>query len=149
MSRCSRAVPLLLITVLAAALSIGMGGSGTSRREAPPSKRLNGVTLPDAKLSLTFPFNWYATTRHLDYVLDPHTLVAVASYVIPGGPAANCDGTRARGRPADGAFVLIKEVLDGASLTRSLPRLPTRPRTFHIPTGGRAGRRGAGSARAG
>jgi hypothetical protein len=72
-------------------------------------------------------------------VVDPHTLVAVASYVIPRKPGSNCDGTTARGRPRDGAFVLIKELLDGASLRRSLPRLSLRPRHFQIPTHGRAG----------
>jgi hypothetical protein len=51
----------------------------------------------------------------------------------------DCDGTRARGRPADGAFVLVKEVLDGASLRRSLPRLGTRPKHFRLPTHGQAG----------
>ena len=133
-----RVASAILIPVTVAAIAAEALAS-SDRGSAGPSRPLNGLTLPDAKVTVSYPFNWYVTTRHLDYVLDPHTLVAVASYVIPGGPAANCDGTRARGRPADGAFVLIKEILDGASLKRSLPRLPTRPRAFHIPTGGGAG----------
>jgi hypothetical protein len=133
-----RVATFLLVVGLAAMLSAAPGVSGMSAREPPPSKRLNGVTLPDDKLSLTYPFNWYVTTRLLDNVTDPRTLVAVASYVIPGGTAEDCIGTRARGRPADGVFVLIKEVLDGASLKRSLPRLPERPRHFQIPSSGRA-----------
>jgi hypothetical protein len=108
-------------------------------RAADPSKRLNGLTLPYAKVTVTYPSNWYATTRRLDYVVDPHTLVAVASYVIPFQAGANCDGTQGRGRPADGAFVLLKEVLDRSSLRRSLPRLPPRPTRFKAPSGGRAG----------
>lgn len=134
-----RVARFLLVAVLAAMLSAAPGGSGVSAREPPPSKRLNGVTLPDDNVSLTYPFNWYVTTRLLDNVVDPRTLVAVASYVIPGGTAEDCFGTRARGRPADGVFVLIKEVRDRASLKRSLPRLPERPRHFQIPASGRAG----------
>jgi hypothetical protein len=119
-------------------------GLATTRGSAahqspPPNRRLNGITLPDAKISLRYPFTWYVTTRRLDYVVDPHTLVAVASYAIPRKPGSNCDGTTAEGRPRDGAFVLIKELLDGASLKRSLPRLSPRPRHFQIPTHGRAG----------
>jgi hypothetical protein len=38
-----------------------------------------------------------------------------------------------------GVFALVKEVLDGASLRRSLPRLPTKPRPFQLPKSGRAG----------
>jgi hypothetical protein len=40
---------------------------------------------------------------------------------------------------ATGVFVLVKEVLDRASLRRSLPRLPLRPHHFRLPTTGRAG----------
>jgi hypothetical protein len=127
-----------LAAVLGATLSAAPSSGGVSRRESPPNKHLNRITLPDDKLSLAYPFNWYVTTRHLDNVVDPHTLVAVASYVIPRGSAEDCDGTRARGRPADGVFVLIKEVLDGASLKRSLPRLPERPRRFQLPSSGRS-----------
>ena len=72
-------------------------------------------------------------------MIDPHTLFAVATYRLPRRPVDDCDGTRARGRPADGAFVLVKEVLDGASLRRSLPRLPVRPSHFRLPTHGAAG----------
>ncbi|MDX6475923.1 MAG: hypothetical protein QOH95_1434 [Gaiellaceae bacterium] len=137
--RLPRLAALLVVAVLASTSSVESRGSVDAGRSAPPSKRLNGVTLPDDKVSLTYPFNWYATTRHLDNVLDPRTLVAVASYVIPGGPAEDCFGSRARGRPVDGVFVLVKEVLDGASLKRSLPRLPERPRRFQIPSSGRSG----------
>src|SRR2546429_268759 len=110
---------LLVVATLGATWSAAPRGSSSTGQSPPPSKRLNGVTLPEDKISLSFPFNWYATTRHLDNVLDPRTLVAVASYVIPGGPAEDCFGTRARGRPKDGVFVLIKELFDGASLKRS------------------------------
>ncbi len=72
-------------------------------------------------------------------MLDPHTLFAVATYRLPRRPVDNCDGTHARGRPTDGAFVLVKEVLDGASLRRSLPRLPVRPSHFRLPAHGAAG----------
>ena len=126
--------------VLAVALAAAVGAFATSDgRSADPAKRLNGLTLPDAKVTVTYPFNWYVTTRHLDYVVDPHTLLAVASYVIPSRAGANCDGTQGHGRPADGAFILLKEVLDRASLRRSLPRLPARPIGFKVPSSGRAG----------
>ncbi len=90
-------------------------------------------------ISFRYPANWYVTTRRLDNVIDPHTLFAVTSYAVPKGPLGDCDGTHARSRPVDGVFALIKEVLDGASLRRSLPRLPTKPRHFQLPKSGRAG----------
>jgi hypothetical protein len=90
-------------------------------------------------VSLRYPADWHETTRRLDNVLDPHTLFAVSTYRVPSRTLDNCDGTRASGRPRDGALVLMKEVLDGASLRRSLPRLPSRPQHFHLPTRGRAG----------
>ena len=90
-------------------------------------------------ISFRYPANWHVTRHRLDNVLDPRTLFAVATYRLPRGPIDNCDGTHARGRPADGAFVLVKEVLDGASLRRSLPRLPVRPSHFRLPTHGAAG----------
>jgi hypothetical protein len=89
-------------------------------------------------ISFRYPANWHVTTRRLDNVLDPHTLFAASTYQVPSGTLDNCDGTRASGRPRDGAFVLMKEVLDGASLRRSLPRLPSRPRQFRLPPRGQA-----------
>ena len=47
-------------------------------RSADPSTRVNGLTLPHA-ITVSYPFNWYVTTQRLDYVVDPHTLLAVAS----------------------------------------------------------------------
>lgn len=126
-------------TLLGSAPGLATIRAAAAHRSPVPSRGLNGITLPDARISLRYPFNWYVTTRRLDYVVDPHTLVTVASYVIPRNPGSNCDGTTARGRPRDGAIVLIKELLDGASLRRSLPRLPPRPRHFHLPMRGRAG----------
>jgi hypothetical protein len=90
-------------------------------------------------IAFRYPANWHVTRHRLDDVLDPRTLFAVSTYRQPRGRVDDCDGTRARGRPADGAFVLVKEVLDGASLRRSLPRLPSRPRRFRLPTHGQAG----------
>ncbi|HJQ52014.1 MAG TPA: hypothetical protein VJ838_16070 [Gaiellaceae bacterium] len=90
-------------------------------------------------ISFRYPANWHVTMRRLDNVVDPHTLFAVSTYQVPSGHLDDCDGTRANGRPRDGAFVLMKEVLDGASLRRSLPRLPSRPRQFRLPVRGRAG----------
>ena len=90
-------------------------------------------------ISIRYPANWHVRRHRLDNVLDPHTLFAVATYRLRHRPVDDCDGTHARGRPADGAFVLVKEVLDGASLRRSLPRLPVRPSHFRLPTHGAAG----------
>ena len=90
-------------------------------------------------IAFRYPANWHVTRGRLDNVLDPHTLFAVSTYELPRKPLDDCDGSHARGRPADGAFVLVKEVLDGASLRRSLPRLPRRPGHFRLPTGGQAG----------
>lgn len=90
-------------------------------------------------ITFRYPASWHVTTRRLDNVLDPHTLFAASTYQVPSRAVDNCDGTGASGRPRDGAFVLMKEVLDGASLRRSLPRLHSRPRQFRLPTRGRAG----------
>jgi hypothetical protein len=90
-------------------------------------------------VALRYPANWHLTTHRLDRVLDPHTLFALGTYRMRSGPLDDCDGTHARGRPAGGAFVLVKEVLDGASLRRSLPRLSTRPDRFRLPAHGQAG----------
>ena len=90
-------------------------------------------------LAVRYPASWHLTTRRLDNVVDPRTLFALGTYRLRRGPVDDCDGTRARGRPADGAFVLVKEVLDAASLRRSLPRLGTRPKHFRLPTHGQAG----------
>jgi hypothetical protein len=86
-----------------------------------------------------YPANWHVTRRRLDNVFEPRTLFAVSTYELPRGPVDGCDGTRAGGRPADGAFALVKEDLDGASLRRSLPRLSKRPKHFRLPTSGGAG----------
>lgn len=90
-------------------------------------------------VAVRYPANWHLTTRRLGQVFDPHTLFALSTYRLRRGPLDDCEGTYARGRPADGAFVLVKEVLDGASLRRSLPRLPTRPKRFRLPAHGQAG----------
>jgi hypothetical protein len=114
-----------------------------------PSQRSSRVVIDGRSIarrfprgpSITFryPANWHVTTHRLDNVLDPHTLFAASTYQLPSGAVDNCDGTRASGRPRDGAFVLMKEVLDGASLRKSLPRLPSRPRQFRLPARGQAG----------
>jgi hypothetical protein len=90
-------------------------------------------------ISFRYPANWHVTTHRLDNVLDPRTVFAVSTYRLPADGLDDCDGTRARGRPFDGAFVLVKELLDGASLRRSLPRLSARPSRFRLPTHGSAG----------
>ena len=90
-------------------------------------------------VAVRYPASWHLTKHRLDSVLDPHTLFALSTYRPKRGPLDDCDGTRARGRPADGAFVLMKETLDGASLRRSLPRLPRRPSRFRLPAHGQAG----------
>jgi hypothetical protein len=90
-------------------------------------------------IAFRYPASWHVTTRRVDNVLDPHTLFVLSTYRVPRRPLDDCDGTHARGRPTDGAFVLVKEVLDGASLRRSLPRLPHRPARFRIPAHGQAG----------
>jgi hypothetical protein len=136
--RSLRVASAILFSVTVAAIAAEALAS-SDRGSAGPSRRLNGLTLPDAKVTVSYPFNWYVTTRRLDYVSDPHTLLAVASYVIPLRAGASCDGTQGRGRPANGAFILLKEVLDHSSLRRSLPRLEQRPTRFKVPSGGRAG----------
>jgi len=115
----------------------------------PPSSATVRVVIDGRSIARRFPHgpsvsfhrpaNWHVTRRRLDNVLDPRTLFAVSNYRLRRRPLDDCDGTRARGRPADGALVLVKEVLDGASLRRSLPRLSMRPRHLRIPTRGAAG----------
>jgi len=57
---------------------------------------------PGTSISFSYPASWQVTTRRLDTVVDPKTLFAVSSYVVPEEPRDDCDGTRAIGRPADG-----------------------------------------------
>lgn len=118
-------------------------------RTPVPSSRLLRLDVPgDAialrypagrSISITYPANWHVTTRRLDNVTDPHTIAAVTSYLVPKGPHDDCPGTLARGRPPDGVFILVTEILDGASLHRSLPRLGPRPHRFQLPSTGRSG----------
>jgi hypothetical protein len=115
----------------------------------PPSRHLIRVVIDGRSIARRFPHgpsivfrypaNWHMTRRRLDNVFDPRTVFAVSTYKLPSRSPDNCDGTHALGRPSDGAFVLVKEVLDGASLRRSLPRLHGRPRHFRLPTHGQAG----------
>ena len=115
----------------------------------PPSHHTTRVVIDGRSIARRFPHgpsivfrypaNWYVTRRRLDNVIDPRTLFAVSTYELPHGTVDDCDGTHARGRPADGAFVLVKEILDGASLRRSLPRLEGRPAQFRLPVRGGAG----------
>jgi hypothetical protein len=133
------AVGFISITLVAAA-------AGSTR---PPSHQTVRVVIDGRSIARRFPAgpsivfrypaNWHLARRRLDDVLDPRTLFAVSTYKLPGGPLDDCDGTHARGRPADGVFVLVKEVLDGASLRRSLPRLESRPSHFRLPRAGQAG----------
>lgn len=135
------------------AVVVGMAGAAllgayatASSKSAPPLNDfvIDGKAVAQrfpAGPSITFryPSNWDVTTRRIDDVLDPRTLFAAATYRIPGRPRDDCDGTHARGRPRDGAFVLVKETLDKSSLHRSLPRLSDKPRHFRLPADGRAG----------
>src|SRR5690349_8346403 len=106
---------------------------------AVPAVGANARWFRSDDIAFRYPAGWHVTTRRLDYVLDPHTVAAVSSYAIPAGPRDNCDGTHARGRPLDGAFVLIKEVRDGASRRLGLRRLRAKPRNYALPRAGRAG----------
>jgi hypothetical protein len=94
---------------------------------------------PGPSITVTYPARWHLTRHRPDTVLDPKTLVALTSYRPAPGPPDDCPGSRARGRPANGAFVLVQEELDGASLKRSLPRLRPKPRHLSLPTHGAAG----------
>ena len=94
---------------------------------------------PGPSISVTYPARWHLTRHRPDTVLDPKTLFALTSYRPATGPPDDCPGSRARGRPANGAFVLVQEELDGASLKRSLPRLRPKPQHLSLPTHGAAG----------
>lgn len=133
------AIVVLVVAVLAAAAASTPKPSHRLIRVVIDGRSIARRFPRGPSISFRYPANWQVTTRRLDDVTDPHTLFAVSTYRVPSGPPENCDGTRARGRPNDGAFVLVKEVLDGASLHRSLPRLPTRPSPFRLPMHGRAG----------
>jgi hypothetical protein len=130
---------VLVPAALAVAGLVVAAASGSARERTPAPAAATRLDLTGRGVSLAYPANWYVTTRPLDVVIDPHTVIAVTSYRPPRGPRAPCDGTRARGRPVDGAFVLVKEVIDGASRRRSLPRVAPKPRRFVLPRSGRAG----------
>jgi hypothetical protein len=136
-----KTVTLRACTLTFVALGVGSaapaGTASHSALVAEPASTLRHFRLPLNGVSFAYPADWRVTTRRLDSVIDPHTLFAVSSYPVPPG-RDECDGTRARGRPSGGAFVIVKEVLDSASLRRSLPRLHTKPRSFRLPTSGRS-----------
>ena len=146
-----RAVHLVMRTILGTAIgALALVLVVTAAAFTPqPSRRtllvvIDGRSIarrfpPGPSISFRYPASWHVTRHRLDNVLDPRTLFAVATYRLPSRPVDDCDGTHARGLLADGAFVLAKEVLDGASLRRSLPRLPARPSHFRLPTHGAAG----------
>ena len=140
----------LWVVAAVAALMLPTFARGTVRSTPEPARKLVNVEIPGSaiarrfpdsrSISFRYPSNWHVATRRLDDVIDPRTVFAAASYALPKGRSDDCDGTHARGRPADGVFVLVKETLDGASLRLSLPRLPARPRHFFkYPTSGVAG----------
>ena len=93
-----------------------------------------------ANVSVRYPSSWHLRTQRLDQVTDPHTLFVVSSYVVPKGPrdTTHVQGY-ARGLSSNGAFILVTEILDGASLRWSLPRLHPKPRHFVIPRQGSGG----------
>jgi hypothetical protein len=142
-------VSVAAFVTTAAALVVPALAGGVALSTPEPARSLVRVDIRGSAIasrfptgrsvSFAYPSNWHLTRQRLDVVTDPRTLFAVSSYATPKGPLDACDGTHARGRPLDGAFLIVKEVLDGASLRRSLPRLRTKPRHFQLPTSGRAG----------
>src|SRR5438093_4496127 len=139
----------LAAAALAVTAALMLLPTGRAASTADPSRTLVRLDIRGSSIasrfpatrsiSLRYPSNWHVTLRRLDDVIDPRTVFAVTSYAIPRAAEDDCDGTHSRGRPGDGAFVLVKELLDGASLRASLPRLKARPRHFELPTSGRAG----------
>lgn len=136
---CGSAVGALAIVLVASASASTPPPSRHSVRVVIDGRSIARRFPRGPSIAFRYPANWHVTRRRLDNVLDPHAVFAVSTYRLPRGRRDDCDGSRARGRPADGAFVLVKEVLDGASLRRSLPRLPRRPSRFRLPTRGGAG----------
>jgi hypothetical protein len=147
--RAEMRVRVAALVAIAAALIVPTLAGGVALSTPEPARSLVRVDIRGTaiasrfpagrSISFRYPSNWYLTRQRLDVVSDPRTLFAVSSYAILEGPIDACDGTHAPGRPVDGAFVLVKETLDGASLSRSLPRLRTKPRHFQLPKSGRAG----------
>jgi hypothetical protein len=143
-----RLVPIAIVGPLTVAVFVAVARGVVSATPEPAAKlvrvEIDGRSTasrfpPGRSISFRYPSNWHVSTRRLDVVTDPRTLFAVSTYALAGGPVDDCDGTHARGRPIDGAFVLVKEVLDGASLKRSLPRLPAKQHHFRLPTSGAVG----------
>ena len=129
----------LVASIFAAAFTGGLEAGTTSERA--PTLSVSATSAPSLRLysranvSFRYPAGWHVTTRRLDQVIDPRTLFAVASYLVPKGPpdTHHVPGY-ARGLPVNGAFILVAEVLDHASLVIVLPRLHHRPRHFVLPT---------------
>ena len=133
----SAAVGLVAITLVAAAAASTRQPARHSLRVVIDGRSIARRFPSGPSVVFRYPANWHLTKRRVDNVLDPHTLFALSTFELPRVRLDDCEGGRL-GRPADGALVLVKEVLDGASLRRSLPRLPSRPRHFLLPTHGRA-----------
>jgi hypothetical protein len=133
---------LLPLALVAAIFAAAFTGSPEARRVSDRAPTFSAGATSAASLSFytranvsfRYPADWHVTTRRLDQVIDPRTLFAVASYVVPKGPpdTGHVPGY-ARGLRASGVFILVTEVLDHASLARILPRLHQKPRHFVIP----------------
>ena len=126
----------VLVAVVGVGLAFTAGVEAAANVASTPPSRL----ISRANVSVRYPSSWHLRTQRLDQVIDPHTLFVVSSYAVPQGPSdtTNVPGY-ARGLPLNGAFILVTEILDGASLERSLPRLHPKPRHFVLPEQGSGG----------
>jgi hypothetical protein len=113
---------ILALTALAASPS----------RASTPLKRFDRN-----RISFNFPSTWFVTTRPLSKAGNPVYRFAVSSVSVrrTASDVGPCLPGVARQVPKDGVLAYLREAL-GSDRTRSLPRMPRRPRGFRLPTAG-------------
>lgn len=86
-------------------------------------------------IAFEYPSGWFVTSRPLSNAGNPVYRFAVSSVPLRRTRAdvGPCLPGIARQLPKDAVLAYLREAL-GSDRTRSLPRMPQRPRSFRLPT---------------
>ena len=129
----TRAIVAVGSVASAALVAAAIAVSALTRNGSPEVLRYD---IAGAGISFEYPSEWRITTRRLDNVVEPITLVTVTSYDMDGqGEPQTCPATNGAGRPPDGVFIHLKEDIDEGAARG----FPARPDQFTLPTEGQAG----------
>jgi hypothetical protein len=116
-------LPGLLVIVLAALLA-------TARASGAPAPRFDRHGL-----SFVYPRGWFVTTLPLSNGVNPAYRFTVSTTPVRRTPQDDgpCLPGVAAQLPKNAVLAYLREAL-GADRSRSLPRMPRRPRSFRLPT---------------